>query len=50
MCLLGLAYLQIPVVHGAAAVGGLSGVLAGVEQATQFAEEPGPRHDELHSC
>ena len=46
----GRAYLQVPVVHGAAAVGGLGRLLVGVEQATQLAEEPGSGHYELHPC
>ena len=45
-----VAYLQVPVVHGAAAVGRLGRLLTGVEEATQLTEKPGSRHDELHPC
>lgn len=43
-------YLQIFVVHSAAAVCRLCVLLACVEQSTQFAEEARPWYDELHSC
>ena len=43
-------YLQVPVVHGAAAVSGLRRLFTVIEQAAQLTEEAGPRHDELHSC
>lgn len=43
------AYLQVPVVHCAAAVRGLRRVLASVEQPTQLTVEPSPGDHELHS-
>ena len=45
-----VAYLQVPVVHGAAAVGRLGRLLTGVEEATQLTEKPGSRYNELHPC